>query len=57
MPRMSQDERIAAMKFGSIYPHYVTKIEKKGRSKEDLHAVIEWLTGYDDRAQIGRAHV
>ena len=41
------DERIAKMTFGSVYPHYVTKIEKKGRSKEELHQVIEWLTGYD----------
>ena len=42
------DERIANMKFFSVYPHYVTKIEKKGRSKAELHQVIEWLTGYDE---------
>ena len=42
------DERIANMKFSSVYPHYVTKVEKKGRTKEELHQVIEWLTGYDD---------
>lgn len=41
------DERIAQMKFSSVYPHYVTKVEKKGRTKEELHQVIEWLTGYD----------
>lgn len=41
------DERIAKMSFASVYPHYVTKIEKKGRSVEELHQVIEWLTGYD----------
>ncbi len=41
------DERIANMKFGSIYPHYVTKVEKKGRTVEELHEVITWLTGYD----------
>ena len=35
------------MTFGSVYPHYVTKVEKKGRSVEELHQVIEWLTGYD----------
>jgi hypothetical protein len=35
------------MTFGSVYPHYVAKIEKKGRTKEELHQVIEWLTGYD----------
>ncbi|MHA7844579.1 MAG: DUF2200 domain-containing protein [Winogradskyella sp.] len=42
------DERIANMSFASVYPHYVTKVEKKGRTKEELHQVIEWLTGYDD---------
>lgn len=42
------DERIAKMKFSSVYPHYLTKVEKKGRTKEELHQVIEWLTGYDD---------
>ncbi|MDQ3052125.1 MAG: DUF2200 domain-containing protein [Bacteroidota bacterium] len=41
------DERIAKMTFASVYPHYLTKIEKKGRTKEELHQVIEWLTGYD----------
>ena len=42
------DERIAKMTFASVYPHYVTKVEKKGRSKAELHQVIEWLTGYDE---------
>lgn len=42
------DARIANMKFFSVYPHYVTKIEKKGRTKEELHEVIEWLTGFDE---------
>ncbi len=42
------DERIAKMTFASVYPHYVTKIEKKGRTKEELHQVIEWLTGFDE---------
>lgn len=42
------DERIARMTFASVYPHYVTKVEKKGRTKEELHQVIEWLTGFDD---------
>jgi hypothetical protein len=44
------DERIAQMKFASVYPHYVTKVEKKGRSKKELHQVIEWLTGFDEQA-------
>lgn len=42
------NERIAKMTFSSVYPHYLTKVEKKGRTKEELHQVIEWLTGYDD---------
>lgn len=42
------DERIAKMTFASVYPHYVTKVEKKGRTKKELHQVIEWLTGFDD---------
>lgn len=43
------DQRIANMTFASVYPHYITKVEKKGRSKEELHEVIEWLTGFDPR--------
>ncbi len=38
------------MTFASVYPHYVTKVEKKGRTKEELHRVIEWLTGYNEEA-------
>ena len=45
-PRMSQDERIAQMTFASVYPHYVTKVEKKGRTEADLRKVIHWLTGF-----------
>jgi hypothetical protein len=45
----NHDERIATMTFASVYPHYLAKVEKKGRSKEELHQVIEWLTGYDER--------
>lgn len=41
------NERIAKMTFASVYPHYVAKVEKKGRTKAELHQVIEWLTGYD----------
>ncbi|TVR39433.1 MAG: DUF2200 domain-containing protein [Cryomorphaceae bacterium] len=40
--------RMAAMTFASVYPHYVTKVERKGRSVEELHQVIEWLTGFDE---------
>lgn len=42
------NERIAKMTFSSVYPHYVTKVEKKGRTKEELHQVIKWLTGFDE---------
>lgn len=43
------DERIAKMTFASVYPHYVTKVEKKDRTQEELNQVIEWLTGYDEK--------
>jgi hypothetical protein len=42
-------ERIAKMTFASIYPHYVAKVEKTGRTKKELHEVIKWLTGYDGK--------
>ncbi|PSG90184.1 DUF2200 domain-containing protein [Aurantibacter aestuarii] len=41
------NERVAKMKFSSVYPHYVTKVEKKDRTVEELHEVIEWLTGFN----------
>lgn len=41
------DGRIAKMTFASVYPHYITKVESKGRTKKELHQVIEWLTGFD----------
>ena len=41
-----QHERIAKMTFSSIYPHYVNKVEKKGKTVEELHQIIEWLTGF-----------
>lgn len=42
------DERVAKLTFASVYPHYVTKIEKKGRTKTELHQVINWLTSFDE---------
>lgn len=42
------NERMAKMTFASVYPHYVTKVENKGRTKEELLQVIEWLTGYNE---------
>ena len=42
------DERIAQMTFATVYPHYLAKAEKKGRTREELHQVIYWLTGYSE---------
>ena len=42
------DERIAKMIFASVYPHYVKKVEDKGRTVEELHEVISWLTGFSE---------
>lgn len=43
------NNRIAKMTFASVYPHYVSKVEKKGRTVKELNQVIEWLTGYGDK--------
>jgi|SRR5690554_109938 len=40
--------KIAKLTFASVYPHYITKIEKKGRTKAELLQVIEWLTGFEE---------
>lgn len=48
-PPPGTEERIAKMTFASVYPHYVTKVEKKGRTVKELHEVIKWLTGYDEK--------
>ena len=46
------NERIAKMTFASVYPHYLSKVEKKGRTKQELLQVIQWLTGFnEDRLQ------
>lgn len=47
-----QDQRIAKMTFASVYPHYLAKIEKKGRTRDELHEIIKWLTGYDDEKML-----
>jgi len=44
----TQDHRIGQMTFASVYPMYVAKVEKKGRTKKELDQVIEWLTGFDN---------
>jgi hypothetical protein len=45
----TSDQRIAQMTFASVYPLYVAKVEKKGRTKKELYQVIEWLTGFDNK--------
>lgn len=40
--------RVFRMAFASVYPHYIAKAEKKGRTKQEVHAIIHWLTGYDE---------
>lgn len=41
------NERVYKMSFAGVYPHYIAKAEKKGRTKQDVDTVIQWLTGYD----------
>ncbi len=43
-----KNQRIAKITFASVYPHYIKKVETKGRSIQELHRVIEWLTGFDE---------
>lgn len=45
-------ERIFQMPFASVYPHYITKAEKKGRTKAEVDEIIEWLTGYNEKKLI-----
>lgn len=45
----THNERIAKMTFASVYPMYIAKVEKKGRTKEELDQVIQWLTGFDNK--------
>jgi len=46
-PSEEHHQRIATMTFASVYPHYVNKVERKGRTVEELHLVIEWLTSFN----------
>lgn len=48
-PTPEHNERMAKMTFASVYPLYITKLERKGRTKEELHQVIEWLTGFNEK--------
>jgi hypothetical protein len=45
----THNQRIAKMIFASVYPLYLAKVEKKGRTKDELHQVIKWLTGFDNK--------
>lgn len=45
-----EKNKVLRMSFGSVYPFYVAKAAKKGRTRQDVHTIIHWLTGYDDRA-------
>ena len=47
-PTPEHNEKMAKMTFATVYPLYLAKLERKGRSKEELHQVIEWLTGFND---------
>ena len=48
-PTSEYNDRMAKMSFASLYPHYLIKVQKKGRTIEELHEVIEWLTGFDEK--------
>jgi len=50
-PSEIHNQRMAKMTFASVYPLYLTKVEKKGRTKEELQQVIQWLTGFDKKKQ------
>ena len=50
MPSKDHNTRIAQMTFASVYPHYLAKVEKKGRTKAELHEVIRWLTGFTEKS-------
>jgi hypothetical protein len=52
----TQQQRIAKMTFASVYPMYMAKVEKKGRTKEELHQVIAWLTGFDNHKLLELIH-
>jgi len=47
----AHDEKMAKLTFASVYPLYITKVERKGRTEEELKQVIEWLTGFDAKKQ------
>ena len=48
-PTDTHNQRIAQMTFASVYPMYIAKVEKKGRTRAELHQVIQWLTGFSEK--------
>jgi hypothetical protein len=50
-PTPEHNAKIAKLTFAAVYPHYVAKVLRKGRTEEELQQVIEWLTGFDIQAQ------
>lgn len=48
-PTPEHNRRMAEMVFADVYPHYINKVERKGRTKAELFEVIEWLTGFDEK--------
>lgn len=44
------NSKVYKMKFSSVYPHYINKAEKKGRTKTEVHEIIFWLTGYNEQS-------
>jgi hypothetical protein len=52
MAKLDHHERIANLTFAEVYPHYVAKVERKNRTKEELTIVIQWLTGFDEKKQM-----
>ncbi|WP_298139517.1 DUF2200 domain-containing protein [Flavobacterium sp.] len=44
-----ENHKVFKMSFASVYPHYVNKVEKKGKTKDELHTIIFWLTGYNEQ--------
>jgi hypothetical protein len=48
----AHNQRMAKLTFAAVYPLYLVKVEKKGRSKEELHQVITWLTNFDDAKMV-----
>ncbi len=49
-PKKNKNERVYRMAFGRVYPLYVQKVEKKGRTRQEVDEIISWLTGYDQEA-------